>query len=167
MRRRAFPKTRVWPEALTAEAWAPIIPRIAAKYGCPNDDEAVSLTWAAWQRAVETFDPTRGAFSKWFVWYARSKLGGMRRSRIRRARVERPSEWLENYGSVPEGPRPTLPAGALECLTPRQREAVELVYWRDLSHTAAAVHMGCTRQCVDQTIRYALTRLRESVTVEE
>ena len=53
---------------------------------------------------------------------------------------------------------------AVEALPPRQRQAVELVYFRELSREAAGVEMGgITHQAVSNLLAKAMLRLREAL----
>ena len=49
---------------------------------------------------------------------------------------------------------------ALDCLTPRQRELVDVLYWERLTQSQVARRWGVSRQAVHATLRRAKRRLR-------
>ena len=73
-------------------------------------------------------------------------------------------------GSEPATPEPTGPeardelVGALRMLPPRQRAAVVLRYWEDLSVAETAALMGCSEGTVKSAANRGLERLRTLLT---
>jgi RNA polymerase sigma-70 factor (ECF subfamily) len=118
---------------------------------------------SAW-RSRERFDPARGALAAWLVAIARYRtLDAFRTS----ARVPTPG-LLDGDVERPD-PRPgpddrladrLLVAHALESLSPRARQVVELAFWSDLTQADIAAKLGLPLGTVKSDMRRALLRLR-------
>ena len=167
-----YEQTHVAPAKADLAALAPLVARLARAYGKGLDpDEAVSQTWWRVLRAAETYEPGRGrAFESWAIWHVRSGLWILRRSAARRrGRLAFNTEWVEEKGAAPAVESTDVFQSealdaAVEALPPRQRQAVELVYFRELSREAAGVEMGgITHQAVSNLLAKAMLRLREAL----
>jgi RNA polymerase sigma-70 factor (sigma-E family) len=103
-----------------------------------------------------------------FDWYLRRTVVNLVRSHFRRARVER--SYLERHGrdqardaQAPDpGPRDEM-WRALQRLPERQRTAVVLRYYEDLSEARTAEVMACPVGTVKSLVSRGMDRLRELV----
>jgi len=83
-----------------------------------------------------------------------------RRRRLERRHVHVAAAWCVQ-DSAPLGPEATAVRAALLRLRPRQRAAVFLRYYLDLSETEIAETLGCRPGTVKSTMSRALAALRE------
>ena len=151
-------------------ALTPFVERLAKRYGSRRDPaESLSRAWAGVWRASETYRPDAGcSFETWAIWYVRGKMYVLHRAQARHRRVAPASEYVERCGTATtEDLRDVFGSEALdEALTrlpTRQRQAVELVYFRGLDREAAGLEMGVTRQAVQNLLAKALVNLREGM----
>lgn len=118
---------------------------------------------SAW-RSRTRFDPARGSLAAWLVSIARHRtLDAFRTG----ARV--PAPGLAPADADRPDPKPApddrladrlLVAHALEALSPRARQVVELAFWSDLTQTDIAAKLGLPLGTVKSDMRRALQRLR-------
>ena len=118
---------------------------------------------SAW-RSRARFDPARGSLAGWLVAIARYRtLDAFRRG----ARV--PAPGLAPADADRPDPQPAaddrladelLVAHALESLSPRARQVVELAFWSDLTQADIAAKLGLPLGTVKSDMRRALQRLR-------
>lgn len=106
-----------------------------------------------------------------FPAYLRTTVVNLARSHFRRKRVER--AYLEREGrEVSSGPEPG-PGGeqemwdALRRLTPRQRAAIVLRYYEDLTETQTADVLRCPVGTVKSLVSRGIDRLRGELTRSE
>lgn len=98
--------------------------------------------------------------------YLRTTVVNLTRSHFRRRRVER--AYVEREGRAPEG-APADPAGqqemwdALQRLQPRQRAAIVLRYYEDLTEAQTAEVLGCAVGTVKSLVSRGLDRLRAEI----
>lgn len=120
----------------------------------------------AWQQA-ERFDPDRGTVMSWLCTMAhRRAVDHVRSSQRRREREERyeteltgrPSD--ETWGEVEQILDTEQIREGLAALSPRQREAVDLVYFRGMSHREVAEHLELPLGTAKARIRDGLRALR-------
>lgn len=118
---------------------------------------------SAW-RSRERFDPARGTLAAWLVSIARYRTLDAFRSG---ARVPIPG--LADADVEQPDPKPApddrladrlLVAHALESLSPRARQVVELAFWSDLTQADIAEKLGLPLGTVKSDMRRALLRLR-------
>ncbi|MFG2846713.1 SigE family RNA polymerase sigma factor [Kitasatospora sp. NPDC048296] len=117
--------------------------------------QALERAYVAWGRVRAADDPNA---------YVRRILINEHARRFRR----RPAEHLVD--ALPERPAPSGPdpddravlLAALAALPPRQREAVVLRYWEDLSESQTAAAMGCSVGTVKSQAARGLAKLREA-----
>jgi RNA polymerase sigma-70 factor (sigma-E family) len=98
--------------------------------------------------------------------YLRATVVNLARSHFRRRKVER--AYLERAGRAPEAP-PDIMGGrhemweALQRLQPRQRAAIVLRYYEDLTEAQTAEVLGCAVGTVKSLVSRGLDRLREEI----
>lgn len=98
--------------------------------------------------------------------YLRTTVVNLTRSHFRRRRVER--AYVEREGRAPNVP-PADPAGrqemwdALQSLQPRQRAAIVLRYYEDLTEAQTAEILGCAVGTVKSLVSRGLDRLRAEI----
>lgn len=131
------------------------------------EDAVVEVYAQAW-RDASRFDVERGNARAWLLMMARSRAIDILRSRRR----EPSSELLDAAGEVhsagpgPEDQSSELQRGnylraALENLHPEQREAIELAYFSDFSHSQIASKLGQPLGTIKSRIRSGMMVLRE------
>jgi RNA polymerase sigma-70 factor, ECF subfamily len=131
------------------------------------EDAVVEVYAQAW-RDASSFDAQRGNARAWLLTLARSRAIDILRSRRR----EPPSEPLEaavevhSAGPGPEDESSELQRrnyvrAALENLHPEQREAIEMAYFSDFSHSEIASKLRQPLGTIKSRIRSGLMVLRE------
>jgi RNA polymerase sigma-70 factor (sigma-E family) len=105
-----------------------------------------------------------------FAAYLRKTVVNLAKSHFRRRGVERTYVERESRGPVatvePPGPREEM-WDALKRLTPRQRAAVVLRYYEDLSEAQTADVLGCAVGTVKSLVSRGLEQLREGLSEGE
>jgi len=133
--------------------------RLAARLapGCDRDDIVQEALVRAWRKR-RLFDPRRGSASAWLL--------ALTADRARRARTRQPAA-LEVLDAVPapEHSDTVDLTRALDRLAPRQRLAVDCVYFAGLSVAETAAVMKCAEGTVKSTLSDARARLRSSLEV--
>jgi RNA polymerase sigma-70 factor (ECF subfamily) len=129
------------------------------------DAEEVTLdVFSQVWRHARSWDPARGSVTAWLVLLARSR--SLDHARRRKARAPK--------DPLPEPPPSALPDAqvehqqlrdriqtALSQLTAPQREALDLAFFRGLSHAEIAKQLGEPLGTIKSRIRTALLRLKE------
>jgi RNA polymerase sigma factor (sigma-70 family) len=150
----------------------PVIARLAARLapGADRDDVVQESLVRAWQKRRQ-FDPGRGSASGWLLAITADRA---RRARARsRPRTEVLD--LDAAGNDPPADGPGAAsaetgvdlARALDRLSPRQRTAVDCVYYAGLTVAETAAAMGCADGTVKSTLADARSRLRQLLEVSE
>ena len=136
-----------------------VMGRYAARQVAPADREDVvqEALIRAWQR-WSTYDASRGTPVAWLL--------GILSDRCRRHRTRQPAALVElvEHGAPAAPPAPPHDLDlerALEDLSRRQREAVDLHYFVGLDVATVAEVMGCAPGTVKATLHQARARLRE------
>lgn len=129
----------------------------------PADAEEVTLdTFTQVWRTAANFDAHRGSVLSWLVTMARSRaIDKLRASGRHGMECETPMGF--GAGTAPGDFDPALQRevrGALEALSPEQREAIELVYWYGYSHAELAARLGQPLGTVKTRIRTGMIKLR-------
>jgi RNA polymerase sigma-70 factor (ECF subfamily) len=138
----------------------PAMSRLAARIapGCDSEDIVQEALVRAWRKR-RLYDPARGSASVWLL--------ALTADRARRARSRAPAAValtdLPTRSDVPE--ESVDLSRALDRLAPRQRLAVDCVYFAGLSIAEAAAVMGCAEGTVKSTLADARARLREALEV--
>lgn len=131
-------------------------------------EDAVVEVYAQVWRDASSFDAQRGNVRAWLQTLARSRAIDILRSRKR----ESPSDPLEIAREVhSDGPGPEEQSSelqrrnyvraALGDLRPEQREAIELAYFSDFSHSEIASKLGQPLGTIKTRIRLGMMALRE------
>jgi RNA polymerase sigma-70 factor (sigma-E family) len=127
---------------------------------------AEDLTQEAFVRAFGRFRDLRQPEA--FEWYLRRTVVNLTRSHFRRRRTER--DYLARQARREELTLPADPGErdamwhVLQQLPPKQRTAIVLRYYEDLSDAQVAHAMGCPIGTVKSLIHRGLERLRAEVT---
>jgi RNA polymerase sigma-70 factor (sigma-E family) len=133
-------------------------------------DRAEDLVQEAFVRLTGRFRHLHNSYA--FASYLRRTVVNLHVSALRRRRVER--AWLEREGRAAGEPggMPDV-AGredlwrALQVLPPRQRAAVVLRYYEDLSERETADVLRCSVAAVKSLVSRAMETLRERIRSEE
>lgn len=137
------------------------------------EDVVIDTFWQIWQQAAR-FDLARGSFGAWLFTIARSRaldrLRALRHSPLAAADEPHDAALAREAGAAdnPEqdlwlAERSALVRAALGELSPAQREAIELAYYRGLSHSEIASRLGEPLGTVKTRIRLGLAKLREKI----
>ncbi|MFB7911848.1 SigE family RNA polymerase sigma factor [Kitasatospora sp. NPDC059146] len=152
-----------------------------------RDEEFRAFTGSAWSRLLRTAyllagdrhgaeDLVQQALERAYVHWNKVRAADDPNAYVRRILINeharryrrRPVEYLVE--AFPDRPAPAGPdpddravlLGALAALPPRQREAVVLRYWEDLSESQTAAAMNCSVGTVKSQAARGLAKLRES-----
>lgn len=133
-------------------------------------DEVTQEVFLETWRKARSFDPQRGSALSWVLSIAhRRAVDRVRSVSAARERDEgfRATAESAAFDSTTEQVLARLDAdtvrGALEVLSPRQREAVELAYFGGHTHTQVAQALGLPLGTAKARIRDGLRRLRDEI----
>ena len=141
----------------------------------PEDAEDVALDvfWQVWQQA-DRYDPSRGAPPAWIFTVARSRA--IDRLRARHRREDRTISFDDpavNLDPLDEQAAPDQVASfrqtrdavraAVTTLSAVQREAVELAFFKGLTHVEIAEKLGQPLGTIKTRIRHGLIKLRKTL----
>ena len=138
-----------------------------------SEDVALDVFWQIWRQA-DRYDPSRGAPPAWIFTVARSRAIDRLRARQRREdrtiSFDDPTAKLDPLDEE-AGPdqvasfRQTRDAvrEAMQTLPPAQREAVELAFFKGLTHVEIATKLRQPLGTVKTRIRQGLIRLRRQL----
>jgi RNA polymerase sigma-70 factor (ECF subfamily) len=124
-----------------------------------------------WKKG-ETYSGTKGSPLAWLVTIARSRAIDALRSRaVREFEQQVPLETAGGVADAAPDPeehsslaqRGLLVQRALAALPKDQREAIELAFFRGLSHVEVAEALGQPLGTIKTRVRLGMTRLRESL----
>jgi RNA polymerase sigma-70 factor (ECF subfamily) len=137
------------------------------------EDVALDVFWQVWRQA-DRYDPSRGAPPAWIFTVARSRaidrLRARRRREARTISFDDPATRLDpldeeaapddvvSYRQARDSVRK-----AMTGLSPVQREAVEIAFFRGLTHVEIAEKLGEPLGTVKTRIRQGLIRLRRAL----
>ena len=123
-----------------------------------------------WRQAAR-YDPERGSVVRWLLTVTRSRAidrlraGALQREHL--APLDAAGDVLDTEPgpehAATEGERRSLVRAALARLSADQREAIELAYFRGLSHSEIATRLGAPLGTVKTRIRLGMDRLRTSL----
>jgi RNA polymerase sigma-70 factor, ECF subfamily len=130
------------------------------------DDVVAQVFTVAWRRFGQVPGPPQDRL--WLFGVARNCTAEHHRAATRRLRLRtRLSQEPAAVAHVPgpggpdHDPGPVL--AALASLKPRDREALQLVLWDELSHAEAAAVLGCTVNAFELRYRRARNRVRDAI----
>lgn len=132
------------------------------------EQEAADVTGQVFAVAWRRFDriPPPPEDRLWLFGVARHSVADHRRSGLRRLRLHARlvQEAKPDSASVETlDPQHVRISEAIAHLRPRDREALQLVLWDDLTHAEAAAVLGCSENAVDLRLRRARARLRDAL----
>jgi len=130
------------------------------------DDVVAQVFTVAWRRFGQVPGPPQDRL--WLFGVARNCAAEHHRAAIRRLRLrtrlsQEPAAVTHEPGpgGPDQDPGPVL--AALSSLKPRDREALQLVLWDELSHAEAAAVLGCTVNAFELRYRRARNRVRDAI----
>jgi RNA polymerase sigma-70 factor (ECF subfamily) len=137
------------------------------------EDVALDVFWQIWRQA-DRYDPSRGAPPAWIFTVARSRAIDRLRARHRREdRTVSFDDPAANLDPLDEEAAPDQVASfrqtrdavreAMKSLSPVQREAVELAFFKGLTHVEIARKLRQPLGTVKTRIRQGLIRLRKKL----
>lgn len=141
---------------------------------CRSEAEEIMLEvfWQAWQQAGQ-YSQTRGSVSAWLIMMTRSRSIDRRRSRERSSGAVSPVDDLlnEQISDTSIDPEESLYSmerreavlGALAEMNDKQRQAIELAYFRGLTQSEIAEHLKEPLGTIKTRIRAGLQILREKL----
>lgn len=147
-----------------------------------SEDLLIDVFWELWARSAR-YDAGRGSPLTYLLTLARSRAIDRRRAGMKRRTVQVDDNWSGDAGRSDDSglgkkPSPTPLADAvskemsekiriaMSKLEPAQRQALELSFFDDLSHSEIAQRLGKPLGTVKTNIRQGLIRLREVVRME-
>ena len=137
-------------------------------------EEIVQDVFVAVWRGASSFDPSRGSFRNWLLTITRNRIANELRRRGRRPDTrgtEDATGWtaLSDPGPGPDDAvwhdfrRQTLRA-AVESLPPKQRQALSLAFFEELTHEQVAAALDVPLGTAKTRIRSAIETLRGQLT---
>ena len=158
-------------DATSSRAWGLALRVVRNRAHAEEVMQEAYLT--AWRQSGR-FDAKRGRAESWFLTIVHRTA--VDRVRSAEAATRRDQQYTEQSQSVPEkdstasAVHRNLEArrvhGALDALTERQRQAVELAYWGGYTHTEVAGLLDIPVGTAKTRIRDGLIRLRDTLGVE-
>lgn len=137
------------------------------------EDVALEVFWQVWRQA-DRYDPSRGTPPAWIFTVARSRA--IDRLRARHRREDRTISFDDpavNLDPMDETAAPDLVASfrqtrdtvrrAMKTLSAAQREAIELAFFKGLTHVEIARQLGQPLGTIKTRIRQGLLRLRATL----
>jgi RNA polymerase sigma-70 factor (ECF subfamily) len=141
---------------------------------CGNAEDAEEVLHDAYCRAwrnAASYDESRGSVMSWLVLMTRSIAIDLVRSRKRVSSTLPIEGDAAEIASGERSPETRVCENetveqirrALDCLTPEQRQAVELAFYRGFTHSEMAEHLQVPLGTVKTRVRTGLLRLREAL----
>jgi RNA polymerase sigma-70 factor (ECF subfamily) len=137
------------------------------------EDVALDVFWQVWRQA-DRYDTSRGALPAWIFTVARSRA--IDRLRARHRREDRTISFDDpavNLDPLDETAAPDLVASfrqtrdtvreAIKTLSAVQREAIELAFFKGLTHVEIAQQLGQPLGTIKTRIRQGLIKLRTTL----
>lgn len=141
----------------------------------PADAEEVVLdVYQQVWRVAKSFDESRGSVYGWLTVLTRSRaIDRLRCAGSRRMRERPIAEDCQVRCKQPVPEEQTLlreerarVRGALAALSPEQREAIELAFFRGLTHVEVAEAMGVPLGTIKTRIRIGMRRMRDVLSID-
>ncbi|MBZ5727287.1 MAG: sigma-70 family RNA polymerase sigma factor [Acidobacteriia bacterium] len=122
-----------------------------------------------WNRA-QGFDAQKGSIGPWLLAVARNRAidylrstGGRERNALEFEETDHPALYVDMEKDILTSDKARRVKQAVEKLSPRQREVIELAYFEGLSQTEMAQRMGQPLGTVKTWVRTALQNLRDEL----
>jgi RNA polymerase sigma-70 factor (ECF subfamily) len=135
--------------------------------GATAEDLVQETFLRVWNRA-QGFDARRGALGPWLLAVARNRAidylrsaGGRERNALELDDVDHPSLYTDMESDILASDKARVIRAAMDRLTPRLREVIELAYFEGLTQTEMAARLGEPLGTVKTWVRTALKNLRE------
>jgi RNA polymerase sigma-70 factor, ECF subfamily len=138
-----------------------------------ESEEVVLDVFAQVWRSAKTFDPQRGKPMAWLFTIARSRVLDRLRKRQRQGKITEaiatateidfPTSSVDPFEDVEIAERRDLIRRALSTLPYEQRQAIEMAYYRGLSHQEIASATGISLGTIKTRIRLGLNKLRSAI----
>jgi RNA polymerase sigma-70 factor (ECF subfamily) len=137
-------------------------------------DEIVQDVFVAVWRGASSFDPARGNFRNWLLSITRNRVANELRSRGRRPDTLANND-AADWSAVADGAaapdervwhdfRRTMLRSAVDALPPKQRQALSLAFFDELTHEQVAAALNVPLGTAKTRIRSALDTLRSRLT---
>lgn len=130
------------------------------------DDVVAQVFTVAWRRFGQVPSPPQDRL--WLFGVARNCAAEHHRAasrwlrlRTRLSQEPAPAAYVPGPGGPDHDPGPVR--AALASLRPKEREALQLVLWDELSHAEAAEVLGCTVNAFELRYRRARNRVRDAL----
>jgi RNA polymerase sigma-70 factor, ECF subfamily len=143
-----------------------------------SEDLLIDVFWELWRKS-DRYDPKRGSPLTYLLTLARSRAIDRRRSAARHGMIRLETDVGHPAGQSEPlaksvGPSHNVIAhelgqrvrAAMGRLDPSQRQAVELSFFDDLSHSQIAERLGKPLGTIKTNIRQGLIHLRESIRMD-
>jgi RNA polymerase sigma-70 factor (ECF subfamily) len=131
--------------------------------GADAEDALQETFWQVWRQA-NRYEPGRATPRTWLVMIARSRcIDHLRRRRLAAEPTGTPQAVEANPSMDPleQGELTEAIRAALSCLPPVQREAIELAFFRGMTHQQVAMETSVALGTAKTRIRLAMQRLRD------
>ena len=151
--------------------YAPRVQRLAeAAVDSAAAEEIVQDVFVAVWRGAASFDPNRGALRDWLLRIARNRISNEHRRRGRHPEMGTAADETVWSGVWDSAPQPSEAAwhefrrralrAAVDALPPKQRQAVALAFFDDLTHEQVATALDVPLGTAKTRIRSAIQMLR-------
>lgn len=149
----------------------PVFSMLIKMLGNQHDaEEVLQLSFLQIWKKAPTFDPVRSAPFTWLTMIARNRALDRLRSRDRQTRLEEaatlePERFTASAGDEPveAGDMRSLLAFALAQIPGEQRMAIEMAFFRGLTHDEISENLGEPLGTIKARIRRGMLRLRDLV----
>jgi RNA polymerase sigma-70 factor, ECF subfamily len=144
-----------------------------------SEDLLIDVFWELWRKS-DRYDPKRGSPLTYLLTLTRSRAIDRRRSAVRHGMIRLETDIGRQAGqsespAETNGPSEVASShdlsqkvrAAMARLDPAQRQAVELSFFDDLSHSQIAERLGKPLGTIKTNIRQGLIHLRESVRMDQ
>lgn len=142
----------------------------------PADAEEVILdVYQHVWKSTHTYDPRRGTILGWLTILTRSRaIDRLRSTGLRRSRELPIEDGFETRSKAPAPEAESMFAeerrrvrAALATLAPEQREAIELAFFRGLTHNEVAEAVGAPLGTIKTRIRIGMRKMRDALAAAE
>lgn len=152
-------------ETLYTASYREITGYVRRRVGGPEADDVIAHVFTvAWHRLDRIPPPPDDRL--WLFGVARNCVADHRRTERRQLRLR--ARLIENAviaapATAEPDPRHEPVLAAISALRPKDREALQLVLWEELSHAQAAAVLGCSVNAFELRYRRARNAVRDAV----